>query len=179
MLLLQVMQVASGNATFGPFITCWTPLLLSVQEDDGSLWTLFCEAKYIVNSHLLTVDGISYPKATEPLNPNHLIIMKSKAALTPPGKFVKEAVCCLSCSFCPSLISVSYHQLYLHILLPFLSPFVSRSIVCSAKLVRLSPGLSICYFPFYFDSPLLMCFLFLLCFATFCSAVLPGVSTLP
>ncbi|XP_051802834.1 uncharacterized protein LOC127533562 [Acanthochromis polyacanthus] len=58
--------------------------------DDPSLRTLFYEAMAIVNSRPLTIDGINDPKALEPLTPNHLIMMKSKIPLPPPGKFVKE-----------------------------------------------------------------------------------------
>ncbi|KAL1258159.1 hypothetical protein QQF64_011403 [Cirrhinus molitorella] len=58
--------------------------------DDASLRTLFYEAMAIVNSRPLNVDGINDPMAPEPLTPNHLILMKSKVALPPPGKFVKE-----------------------------------------------------------------------------------------
>ncbi|CAI5671402.1 unnamed protein product [Oreochromis niloticus] len=58
--------------------------------DDASLRTLFYEAMAIVNSRPLTVDSICDPKAPEPLTLNHLILMKSKVALPPPGKFVRE-----------------------------------------------------------------------------------------
>lgn len=58
--------------------------------DDSPLRTLFYEAMAIVNSQPLTVDGINDPKSLEPLTPNHLILMKSKIALPPPGKFLKE-----------------------------------------------------------------------------------------
>ena len=58
--------------------------------DDASLRTLLYEAMAIVNSRPLTVDGINYPHALEPLTPNHLIMMKSKVVLPPPGVFVKE-----------------------------------------------------------------------------------------
>ena len=58
--------------------------------DEASLRTLFYEAMAIVNSRPLTVDGINDPMAPEPLTPNHLILMKSKVALPPPGKFVKQ-----------------------------------------------------------------------------------------
>lgn len=58
--------------------------------DDASLRTLFYEAMAIVNSRPLNVDGINDPMAPELLTPNHLILMKSKVALPPPGKFVKE-----------------------------------------------------------------------------------------
>ena len=58
--------------------------------DDMSLRTLLYEAMAVVNSRPLTVDGINDPQALEPLTPNHLILMKSKIALPPPGTFVKE-----------------------------------------------------------------------------------------
>ncbi|XP_055366070.1 uncharacterized protein LOC129604298 [Betta splendens] len=58
--------------------------------DDASLRTLFYEAMAIVNSRPLVVNGIDDPSSPEPLTPNHLILMKSKVALPPPGKFVKE-----------------------------------------------------------------------------------------
>lgn len=58
--------------------------------DDASLRTLLYEAMAIVNSRPLTVDGINDPQALEPITPNHLIMMKSKVALPPPGVFVKE-----------------------------------------------------------------------------------------
>ncbi|KAL4006146.1 hypothetical protein ACER0C_005859 [Sarotherodon galilaeus] len=58
--------------------------------DDSSLRTLFYEAMFIVNGRPLSVDGINDPKSSEPLTPNHLILMKSKVALPPPGKFMKE-----------------------------------------------------------------------------------------
>ncbi|KAK7933319.1 hypothetical protein WMY93_004215 [Mugilogobius chulae] len=60
--------------------------------DDASLRTLFYEAMSIINGRPLSVDGINDPKSPEPLTPNHLILMKSKVALPPPGKFVKEDV---------------------------------------------------------------------------------------
>nr|XP_020464125.1 uncharacterized protein LOC109964879 [Monopterus albus] len=60
--------------------------------DDASLRTLFYEAMAIVNSRPLTVDGLNDPTSPEPLTPNHLIMMKSKVALPPPGKFVKEDI---------------------------------------------------------------------------------------
>lgn len=58
--------------------------------DDVSLRTLFYEAMAIVNSHPLSTDGINDPTSLEPLTPKHLILMKSKVALPPPGKFVRE-----------------------------------------------------------------------------------------
>ena len=58
--------------------------------DEASLRALLYEAMAIVNSRPSTVDGINDPHALEPLTPNHLIMMKSKVALPPPGVFVKE-----------------------------------------------------------------------------------------
>lgn len=58
--------------------------------DDSSLRTLFYEAMAIVNSRPLNVEGINDPHSLEPLTPNHLILMKSKVALPPPGKFLRE-----------------------------------------------------------------------------------------
>ncbi len=46
----------------------------------------------IVNSRPLTVNEVNDPTSLEPLTPNHLILMKSKIALPPPGKFEKEDV---------------------------------------------------------------------------------------
>lgn len=60
--------------------------------DDASLRTLFYEAMAIVNSRPLSIDGINDPNSLEPLTPNHLILMKSKVAHPPLGKFVKEDV---------------------------------------------------------------------------------------
>lgn len=60
--------------------------------DDASLRTLLYEAMAIVNSHPLNVDDINDPKSLDPLTLNHLILMKSKIALPPPGKFVKADI---------------------------------------------------------------------------------------
>ncbi|XP_036003015.1 uncharacterized protein LOC118566077 [Fundulus heteroclitus] len=58
--------------------------------DDASLRTLFYEAMSIINGRPLSVEGLNDPKSPEPLTPNHLILMKSRVALPPPGQFVKE-----------------------------------------------------------------------------------------
>ncbi|XP_047246221.1 uncharacterized protein LOC124883254 [Girardinichthys multiradiatus] len=58
--------------------------------DNASLRKLFYEAMSIINSRPLSIVGINDPKSPEPLTPNHLILMKSKVALPPPGKFMKE-----------------------------------------------------------------------------------------
>lgn len=51
--------------------------------DDSSLRSLFYEAMAIVNSRPLTVNGVNDPTSLKPLTPNHLLMMKSKIALTP------------------------------------------------------------------------------------------------
>ena len=60
--------------------------------DSASLRTFFYEAMAIVNGRPLTVDNLGDPCGPEPLTPNHLLTMKSKVILPPPGDFVKEDV---------------------------------------------------------------------------------------
>lgn len=57
------------------------------QLDDETLRTFMCEATAIVNCRPLTTDNLNDPNATEPLTPNHLLTLKSKVILPPPGKF--------------------------------------------------------------------------------------------
>ena len=57
------------------------------QQDEESLNTVMCETEAIVNSRPLTVDNISSPTEAEPLTPNHLLTMKSRVLLPPPGEF--------------------------------------------------------------------------------------------
>nr|XP_054763857.1 uncharacterized protein LOC129270511 [Lytechinus pictus] len=57
------------------------------QLDDESLRTLMCEAAAIINSRPLTVTHLNDPTYPAPLTPNHLITMKSKVFLPPPGNF--------------------------------------------------------------------------------------------
>ena len=59
------------------------------QLDEESLSTFMCETEAIVNSRPLTVDNISSPTEAEPLTPNHLLTMKSRVLLPPPGEFQK------------------------------------------------------------------------------------------
>jgi len=49
-----------------------------------SLRTFICEAEAIVNSRPLTVDAITDPPS---LTPNHVLTMKTKLVLQPPGTF--------------------------------------------------------------------------------------------
>ena len=57
------------------------------QLDDESLRTLMCETEAIINSRPLTVEDINDPHSWNPLTPNHLLTMKTKVVLPPPGEF--------------------------------------------------------------------------------------------
>jgi hypothetical protein len=58
-----------------------------IQLDEESLQTFMCETEAIVNSRPLTVTNLSSPTDAEPLTPNHLLTMKSRLLLPPPGEF--------------------------------------------------------------------------------------------
>ena len=57
------------------------------QLDDESFSTFMCEAEAIINSRPLMVDSLADPDSLAPLMPNHLLTMKSKIVLLPPGNF--------------------------------------------------------------------------------------------
>ena len=57
------------------------------QLNGESLRTFMCEAEAIVNSRPLTVDTLTDPSSLTPLTPNHLLTMKTKVVLPPPGTF--------------------------------------------------------------------------------------------
>ena len=57
------------------------------QLDDESLRTVLCEAEAIVNSRPLMVNTLSDPDFPDPLTPNHLLTLKTKVVLPPPGMF--------------------------------------------------------------------------------------------
>ena len=59
----------------------------AAQLDDETLRTFMVEAEAIVNCRPLTVDTINSPQITKSLTPNHLLTMKSKVILSPPGEF--------------------------------------------------------------------------------------------
>lgn len=59
----------------------------AAQLDDETLRTFMVEAENIVNCRPLTVDTINSSQLPEPLTPNHLLTMKSKVLLSPPGEF--------------------------------------------------------------------------------------------
>ena len=61
--------------------------------DDEAFRTLLCEVEAIVNSRPLTVDNLS-DENESPLTPNHLLTMKSKVLLPPPGVFQRADVYC-------------------------------------------------------------------------------------
>ena len=65
----------------------------SARLDDEALRTLLCEAECIVNSRPLTVENLC-DADSEVLTPNHLLTMKSKLVLAPPGVFQKSDVYC-------------------------------------------------------------------------------------
>ena len=57
------------------------------QLDDESLRTFMVEAEAIVNCRPLTIDTINSSQCPEPLTTNHLLTMKSKVVMPPPGDF--------------------------------------------------------------------------------------------
>ena len=65
----------------------------STRLDDESLRTLLCEAECIVNSRPLTTENLGDP-SLEILTPNHILTMKSRVVLSPPGTFTREDVFC-------------------------------------------------------------------------------------
>ncbi len=61
--------------------------------NDESLRTLFTEVEAVINSRPLSVETLS-DESIEPLTPNHLLTMKSKVVLPPPGTFEEADVYC-------------------------------------------------------------------------------------
>ena len=57
------------------------------QLDDEAFRTFMTEVECIVNSRPLTTNDLSDPDAPEPLTPNHLLTLKPKIVLPPPGEF--------------------------------------------------------------------------------------------
>lgn len=62
--------------------------------NDESFRTLLVEVESILNSRPLTTDVLSDPHSLLPLTPNHLLTMKSKIILPPPGIFQKADLYC-------------------------------------------------------------------------------------
>ena len=59
------------------------------QLDDESFRTLLKEVQNIVNSRPLTVNTMMSSGAPEPLTPNHLLKIKVKVLMPPPGVFLR------------------------------------------------------------------------------------------
>ena len=57
------------------------------QLDDDSLRTLMYETAAVVNSRPLTAENVNDPATLSPITPNHLLTMKSKVIVPPPGDF--------------------------------------------------------------------------------------------
>jgi len=60
------------------------------QLDDESFRTLMKEVQNIVNSRPFTVNNVMSPGAPEPLTPPHLLTMKVKVLMPPPGVFLRD-----------------------------------------------------------------------------------------
>ncbi|XP_064647110.1 uncharacterized protein LOC135499966 [Lineus longissimus] len=59
------------------------------QLDDEAIRTFMAEAMAIVNCRPLTVENLEDPGSLRPLTPNHILTMKSRPVLPPPGNFEK------------------------------------------------------------------------------------------
>ena len=72
-----------------------TALLKSHDQvlNDESFNTLIKEVECIVNSRPLSVEDANDPNS-QPVTPNHLLTLKTKAVLPPPGVFQKQCVYC-------------------------------------------------------------------------------------
>ena len=64
------------------------------QLDNEAFRTLMTEVESIVNSRPLSVNDLNDPEAPEPLTPNHLLTLKQKLVLPPPGKFQRADLYC-------------------------------------------------------------------------------------
>ena len=67
-----------------------TAALCPGRLDDTSLRTFLYETMAIVNSRPITAIHQGDPTSPQPLTPNHVLTMKSRVPLPPPGAFVKE-----------------------------------------------------------------------------------------
>ena len=59
----------------------------SAQLDDESLRTYLCQCEAVINNRPLTVTNLNDPSLLEPLTPSHLLTLKSRVVLPPPGMF--------------------------------------------------------------------------------------------
>ena len=62
--------------------------------DEESLNTLFTEVEAIVNSRPLVVETINNVNSEVALSPSHLLMIKSKVVMSPPGAFEKPDLYC-------------------------------------------------------------------------------------
>lgn len=60
------------------------------QLDDESFRTLMKEVQAIVNSRPLALNDMSSTDSPQPLTPNHLLTMKTRVLMPPPGVFQRE-----------------------------------------------------------------------------------------
>ena len=60
--------------------------------DDESFKTLLTEVECVLDSQLLTTPS-SYPRNSDPLTPSHVLTLKSRVFMPPPGNFQKTDVC--------------------------------------------------------------------------------------
>ena len=65
---------------------------LGDQLDDECLRTLMSEVMSILNNRPLTTSSLYDVSASEPLTPNHILTMKTKVMVAPPGEFMKHDV---------------------------------------------------------------------------------------
>ncbi|XP_078494100.1 uncharacterized protein LOC113475732 [Ciona intestinalis] len=71
-------------------------LLQSEQLDDEAFRTLLVEVENIVNSRPLTTTLLNDAGSPEPLTPNHILTLKPKVLLPPPGNFQRADLYCRS-----------------------------------------------------------------------------------
>jgi hypothetical protein len=81
-------QIGTAKRIFASMMKS-SPRLLN----NESFCTLMTEVESIVNSRPLTLLNINDPESL-PLTPNHLLTMKSKVVLPPPGVFQKNDMYC-------------------------------------------------------------------------------------
>ena len=66
---------------------------VSGRLDDEAFYTFLCETENIINCRPLTTENLGDP-SSEVITANHLLTMKSKLVLPPPGEFQRADVYC-------------------------------------------------------------------------------------
>ena len=64
-------------------------LAIGLQLNGEALRTFLCEAEAIVSSRPLTVESLNDPLSLNSITPNHLLTLKIKVVLPPPGTFLE------------------------------------------------------------------------------------------